>query len=285
MRKKLILISVFILCVIFLGGCANVNYGVTVCEDGSVKQEVNVAIERNEIVLNNMEILKLEEDITAYANAVVYDLYTQFLNRETTTDEMKIVVQQSISPNNGTAEVKTSLDKNYLYVNMSLKFTNITAYNYFYGIEETEEDEAIYEDNVFYVKEISEGKTVFHNLANTSIAKYWLDYFKPYGYTLNDATYIYSYSTPYNHLYSNSDYTMADGVNKVHVWNFSADDLAKENGDLISIYTVKFRPVVWYGTALALTTILISVLIVIAVIQEKKKKRKQKLNINLDIKM
>lgn len=281
MRKKLTIFLMLILCVITLCGCGSVNYGITIGSDGSITESVSVYFDGDALLALGKNSTEVKLRIQQQANSIMQNRFIAFERNPKssmlisgTTKTVREYVYENISPNNGTASVNITSDG----IEISFKFLTAQAYYWFYDIDVNSNDDIIYQDNIYYVTETENSHTVFHDIANNSIAKDWLSYFGSTELDLENMTYNFVYSTPHEKFHSNADYTTTDyNGNTAHVWSFEYADLSgenAENGDLISLYTVGIKPAIWYITAIALTGVLISVLLIISVIKEHKKQNK-----------
>lgn len=269
MRKKFTAMLLICLCMLSLCGCANVSYSDIIFDDGSIMQQIVVTLDEEKITSAGMTLNEVQTDTGTYAWSCYNNLLMSF-NSSVTDLQTKLLVQQ-----NHKFEAVKQANK----VVIQLKFNNLSIYKYFYFHELTESSGGIVTDHGFYEKDTTTTHTEFHDLANNSIAKFWLNYFaeKMPNVTLNNCTYTYTYSTPYEKIYSNADQIAYDDYGNVsHTWDYTSKDLTGENaqtGDIISLYTIAIKSPLWYFVAIGATAILIVVLYIVCAVKDSKKKK------------
>lgn len=282
MRKKLLALLLMFLCVFSVCGCASVNFSNIIFADGSIAQQFIVTLDKDKLTMAGVSITTVQNDICNYANSY----YNQKLNEFTVSNVDPATKLLVISGHTFKAEPKDN------YVNIYLKFANIDFYYYFYNHALPDDSEAsgIITDHGFYQKDTSVSQTIYYDLQNNSIAKAWLDYFKAKTplFDFDDCTYNYTYSTPYEKIYSDADvieYT--DYGNYAHTWSFKSKDLTGENattGGTVTLYTIDIKSPLWYFVAIGATAVLAVVLYIVSVVKDKKAVLKNSNTINVDIK-
>src|SRR5574344_643594 len=301
MRKKIFAVLICFLCAIMLCGCGSINYTFCVTSDGTVTQTISLSVSKSDIEKSGSgstteNLNSYISMITSTSNQVVTNMLNNFLSSHADTDELKTFdggtktfsyikqyVLKNIEPSNGSAKIvwKESDDGNIL-ANISFTYLTIYAYKYFYNYyaDTKIDDDTVYEDNRFYVKEVDSQTTIFNEIAKldsesyTKNAKPFLDYFSNQ-FSLSDMTYSFTYSTPDSKIYSDADEISTDSStgNTLHTWNFTASDLSKSDGDTITTYDIKIRAWIWYVSAILITLIVASVLSFVCILREKKLKK------------
>ena len=277
MRKKITAILILILCTLGMCGCATVGYSNIILDDGSIRQQIVVAMDEDTITSSGLLMESVKNDIETYAKTCYQNLLSDFKSAvidedETRDNEIKSFVA---------ANTKLQITKKENTVVVTLNFNSIDTYYYFYKhhLPETAETSGDITDYTFYEKENHQSVTEFHDIANNDIAVYWLSYFSTYipNVDFSDCSYYYIYSTPYQKIYSDADYVFEDEYgNYSHLWQFTSDDLTGENaqtGDVINLYTVAVKSPLWYFVALGATAILMVVLYIICAVKDNKKKK------------
>lgn len=263
MKKLLTVFLMLIMSVILFSGCASVNYSIQIMEDGTVEQSFTVNLNEQELNDAGYQLEDVEQMIVGKMNTVVSNAYTNFANRNLSTDIKQQVLNSILAS-------VTYPDTNS--VKLTLTFNSLTVYRYFYGsLPESDDpqDTTQTETHLFYDKYIDENQTVYYDLQDNSIAQSVLDYFGG-DFTFEDSTYSFSYGTPLMHLYSNADeISVEDGV-KVHTWNFTYDQV----NDNILTYTIGINSGAWYFLALGMVIIFIGGLIAFDQIKKRKKHKK-----------
>ncbi len=288
--------SIFALC-----GCGKVDYSIIVDTSGkntTVTMQLNLNFYADE--LNNglnsagTTLDDFRSKVQSYANAFYLSATNRFVedlgklpkddddkietyNGTATVDQIKNYVLSNIEFSNslGTWVPKNSIISAKIYI----KFNTYNAYRYFNGTfpaTEDETDESIIEervDKLFYVEDKTYQDSVFNDILNNSIAKYFLEYFNDY-FTVDDMNYTFTYSTPSSKLYSDANEVYEDeNGNYVHVWKFDNENLKQDGKSKVCTYTVKVRAYVWYVLALLISVLTGICLFFIIKIRENKTKK------------
>lgn len=277
MRKKLLAILMSLFCLFFFCGCSEVNYGLSINADGSITQTFSIYLEESEILATGKTMTEVQSKIRETVGHVEQNFNYNFLAN--VSDPRIIAYVSQNKDESATIKMKDNICV------ITLNFKTAEAYTYYYSYSLDSEDDTEYSDKGYFVESSNTSNTVFNDIANNSVAKAWLEYFgEASGITLSDCTYSFTYSTPYEHLYSDADLVGYDANgNKAHMWIFTADDLTGDNaltGDQIRLYRVAIKSPLWYFTALGATAILIVALVIYSVVKGKKEKAKKAENIN-----
>ena len=280
-------------------------------EDGTygITQSVVVAIDKSAIILAGKTTDEFNDTFVSLCNNYIMYLKNSFnyailkerdeelengfsqkiknlAGEEATVQKLFDYVNLHMKP----AEFKKAGEDSYFLVGFYQNFDTIAAYRYFWEMLDPESDGSETDDGQviderFYQKTIYTQHTVFNgfteenfdNLDNQSkhIVTTMKNFFNNQ-YDLNDKdlTYSFSLASPQAHFYTDSDavYEDSETGNKVYVWQFSTDDLKTEDGDLITMYTIRYRTTSWYQLAIYLTIILgVGLLLISNIIDSNKK--------------
>ena len=170
----------------------------------------------------------------------------------------------------------SSDSKNYVCT-ITLQFSTIYAYCYFNDIYPNDEEDTsnkVTEDFAFFYKTTTTSKSPFYNLSSKQITADFLDYFGG-NFALSNMTFSFCYSTYDTKMYSDATKTyMLTNGNVVHQWDYTAEQLAEENGGMYSTYTIKINPYVWYLSAIVISLLVALVLVIVVKVKEHNKKSK-----------
>lgn len=299
MRKKILTIIICLFSIFLFCGCAKINYSLTLESSGVVTQAINLQVSEKDIVNADKTLNNFKRTIEKVANQVAFKSYEAFLNSHQLDEELKTYsgnivkfaeiiefVNKSMDPNQGKAKVEWSRNGDIIYCKISLKFSNIYAYRYFYDSypDKEEETETIREDHFFYAKDISYSDSPFNDIAKEGgIGESFMQYFDN-RFTYGDISCSFTYSTPNSKIYTDADYVEKDtNGNTVHTWTFTTEQIMQDGKSKLGIYTVKYRAYVWYIYAVGITFLAGLVLLAIAGIKESKKRKYQSHFIGTDL--
>jgi hypothetical protein len=258
--------------------------------NGIVTQAVVLKFRKKDVVNAGKTISDFQFEVEKIGNVVVANSILSFQNSHNATDEVETYGGEKVAFSNIVTytlskmdpqigkpkyEWQIASDNDTITCTISLRFLTIYAYYYFHDVyPDTPEDDSnkTTEDHAFYVKKITESKSPFYDLANDEIAKYFISYFGEDKFNLGDMKYSFCYSTPDTKLYSDATeiYTTSSG-NIVHQWNFTAEDLAKENGGVFHTYTIKVKAYMWYMLALIISLSVALALVIYVKVKENNK--------------
>lgn len=294
MKKKLLAIFVCLFSVLLLCGCGSVSYILQVDSTGVVTQAVVLTFSKKDIESAGKTVLDFRNTVEAVGNAIVQNSINSFKESHNLTDEVETYGGEKVAfstiinytlkhmdPQNGKPKYEwqiSNTDSDTIICTISLRYLTIYAYYYFHDVyPDTPEDDSnkTTEDHAFYVKKITESKSPFYDLKNDNVAKYFLEYFGDDTFDLSDMTYSFCYSTTDTKLYSDATktYTTSSG-NIVHQWDYTAADLAEENGGLFHTYTIKIKAYMWYMLAMIISLLVALVLIIYIKIKKQKENNK-----------
>lgn len=265
MFKKLCSLIMLVLCSVFiLSGCASVNYSISILSNGTVEQGFVVNLDEQALADAGKNLSEVKTLISDNIDELITDAFNNFAQRDLSLEIKQQVVQN------------IEILKNYpsaASIAVTLKFSSVTVYRYFYGTlpePEDAEDTTLTESYLFYSKYINESQTIYYDLEDSLMVQSWLTYFSESGLNLSDVQYSFSYGTPLSHLYSDADEITYDNGIKIHTWNFDYDEL----NNSITTYTIGIKTASWYILALCLTAVFVNVLLVINLIKKRKFKKK-----------
>ena len=297
MKKKLLAIFLCIFSVILFCGCGSVSYVLQVESSGVVTQAIVLKFSRTAIQNAGKTLPDFQYHVQYVGNQVVHNSITSFESSHNLTDEMTTYSGETVSfasivsytlenmdPQNGKPKYEWESNGDEITCTITLRFLTIYAYYYFHDLyPDTPEDDSnkTIVDHAFYLKKITENKSPFFDLQNNDVAQYFLNYFGTDKFTLADMDYAFCYSTTDEKLYGDTNYTYtASNGNKVLVWEYSAADLAKENGGMFHTYKVSIRAYLWYMLAIVISLVVAIVLSIYSVNRDKKKIKQLDLEIS-----
>ena len=293
MRKKILAVFLCLFSALIFCGCGSVSYILQVSSSGVVTQACVIIVSKKDIQDAGKTITNFRNNVEYVGNTVVSNSINSFKNSHELTDEVETYGGEKVPFSTVMTYTLSNIelyfggpkyewsgldsDSDTLTCTISLKFLTISAYYYFHDIyPDTPEDESnkTIEDHAFYVKKITESKSPFYDLANDDdIVQYFINYFGEDKFTLSDMKYSFCYSTTDEKLYSDANqiYASSNG-NIVHQWDYTAADLAQENGGLFHTYTIKIKAYMWYMLAIIISLSVALVLIIYVKIKERKEK-------------
>lgn len=289
MKRKILAVFLCLFSVIIFCGCGSVSYILQVDSNGVVTQACVITISKKDIENAGKTIDDFEYNLQYVANTVVTNSINNFKSSHELTEEVETyggekvpfstVLTYTLSNidlyfGGPKYERKISTDNNTYTYTITLKFLTISAYYYFHDVyPDTPEDDSnkTVEEHAFYIKKITENKSAFYDLANDDITKYFMNYFGDDKFSLSDMTYSFCYSTTDDKLYSDATkvYTASNG-NIVHQWDYTATDLAQENGGVFHTYTIKVKAYMWYMLALIISLSVALILVIYVKVKERK---------------
>lgn len=314
MKKKVLTIIIAVFFAFLLCGCsANVGYSFSYVpnEDGTygIEQTFTVVVDKVSITAAGKTPDDFYEKFQSLGNGYISILKSSFSYQCEKEHDQEIEAGYSQKVKNLGGEeatvqklfdyvtihmlpVKFESGQNdeYYAVSLTQKFDTVLAYKCFWGMLNTESDgtdanDGEVVDETFYRKTIYVQNTVFNGLTEENYenlgaeTKHIITEIKEFfnnAYNLDNKnlTYTFSFATPQNHFYTDSDYMETDEYgNAVYTWEFSSQDLKTENGDQITTWTIAYRTSNWYLLAIYLTIILGVILLLVAIIKEKSKKK------------
>lgn len=289
MKKKLLAVFLCLFSVILFCGCGSVSYILQVESSGVVTQGIVLKFSQKAIQNAGKTVADFQTHVQSVGNQVMHNSITNFESSHNLTDEMKTYNGETVSfasiinftfenmdPQNGKPKYEWIQQGDEITCTITLRFLNVYAYYYFHDIyPDTPEDDTNKSvvDHAFYLKKITESKSPFFDLQNNEIAQYFLNYFGAGTFTLDDMKYSFCYSTTDEKLHGDTSYTYtASNGNKVLVWEYSAADLAKENGGMFHTYKIGIKAYMWYMLAIVISLGVAVVLSVYCIKKDKKKK-------------
>ena len=295
MKKKLLVVFLCLFSAILFCGCGSVSYILQVESSGVVTQAVVLKFSQTAIQNAGKTLADFQNHVQYVGNQVVHNSISNFESSHNLTDEMttysgdtvsfaSIVsfTLENIDPQNGKPKYEWEKNGDEITCTITLRFLNIYAYYYFHDIyPDTPEDDSnkSIQDHAFYLKKITESKSPFFDLQNNDVAQYFLSYFGTDKFTLSDMDYAFCYSTTDDKLYGDTSYTYtSSNGNKVLVWEYSATDLAKENGGMFHTYKIGIKAYLWYMLAIIISLGVAVVLTMYCIKKDKKKLQNQNID-------
>lgn len=260
MKFKKISLAFCLLFILFFSGCCSVEFSRTIKEDGKIIDAVAVTLDLEKIKSSGYNTSTVIEHVEQKMSSYLSSVILSFKTRDDGLDNIsKLTVLQ-----NTTSLVYQKENK----VVALLSFKNYGTFKYFYGLHLSEDsDDTICEEGFLVNKHISTGKTIFAGEDARFIENDFLSYFNN-NFTLDDASYQYTFGTIDDSLYSDADKTYTeDGIN-YHQWIINSNNPNKE----IETYHLQIKPVNWYLTALVVTASFILISFMIVLIKKKFKK-------------
>lgn len=268
MKKFFSVACVFLLLIVLCSGCAKTSYSLIVNTDGSVEQGFQVILDKSVIENAGYDYSEVKQQVV--------DKF-EFILGNQVTNIAYYCINKGIDPSTSGIECKyKEITEANLYayirfesVEVFQDYKNFISSNS--GGGETEETPENIEDYVFFEKDINETTTVYYKVYEDDFVKDLLNYFNGTSgevFDLTDVEYNFFYGLPTNKLYSeDSEIIYQDGV-KIHHWTFDAETM----DNTIITYTINFKPVFWYVSALVISLLVLLIIGVIMFVQKKCKK-------------
>ena len=278
LKKYICLILIVVLC-FSLTSCAKVTYAFIFPDKYTIVQQVNVALDTDDIQAHNVDVNDLKNSIKQFADDYINQMQLNFslnlssqyfLNSGYATlfQQLKdaVNIYSNWTGNTFVLSIEFSAvrDSNVIYIPVENVY-----YFYYTGefIYENEDDETQTE----FTKELfisiykQTSSTSFDSSLSEYIEEYFMGKYGVYGYTINDVAMVYKYGQAYSRLHSDADnVSYSDGV-YVHTWNLSDKD------QQITLYRVYANPVAWYVLAIIIGVVIALVLFIIGIVLKKHK--------------